>query len=279
MPGQSAIGETHLHSSPPPFCFSLPSQEKKGSGTPTNAGHQPPHLAMRHAPYRARSSVGVPPRLSPKGIIPSQRFSFRPGFLGRGLNGRYPPSPVPVQGCTSRPGRNVGGLIPKPPGSELQIHPRAPHPLHLSACLRKASFGERISLHVIETVTCVNRKVTTSEASPARGRLAAQCAASGEVRACSAHPTRPPEPAIGPATSGRTRWAVDPPFGRGGCSLAGERNTIDFQGLSDHAYDHDHDDCRWGISRRLGICAESQCGAPMPPSMRPSGFLPVRLRR
>src|SRR5580693_9252588 len=58
--------------------------------------------------HEARSSDGVPPRLSPKGIIPSQRLSFRPGFLGRGLNGRYPPSPVPVQGCTSHPGHNAG---------------------------------------------------------------------------------------------------------------------------------------------------------------------------
>ena len=59
-------------------------------------------------PFGARSLGGVPPRLSPKGIIPSQRLSFRPGFLGRGLNGRYPPSPVPVQGCTSHPGHNAG---------------------------------------------------------------------------------------------------------------------------------------------------------------------------
>jgi len=59
-------------------------------------------------PFGARTLAGVPPRLSPKGIIPSQRLSFRPGFLGRGLNGRYPPSPVPVQGCTSHPGRNAG---------------------------------------------------------------------------------------------------------------------------------------------------------------------------
>ena len=58
--------------------------------------------------FGARTLDGVPPRLSPKGIIPSQRLSFRPGFLGRGLNGRYPPSPVPVQGCTSHPGRNAG---------------------------------------------------------------------------------------------------------------------------------------------------------------------------
>jgi hypothetical protein len=90
----------------------------------------------RRALNGARTAVGVPPRLSPKGIIPSQRLSFRPGFLGRGLNGRYPPSPVPVQGSTSRPGHNAGGLIPKPPGSGLQIRPRAPHPLHLTACLR-----------------------------------------------------------------------------------------------------------------------------------------------
>ena len=108
-----------------------------------NAGKRrspPPHLAMRHAPSRARSSVGVPPRLSPKGIIPSQRLSFRPGFLGRGLNGRYPPSPVPVQGSTSRPGHSAGRLIPEPPESDVQGRPRAPHPLHLSTCLRKASF-------------------------------------------------------------------------------------------------------------------------------------------
>src|ERR1700676_1623117 len=56
----------------------------------------------------ARSSDGVPPRAPPKGIFPSQRLSFRPGFLGRGLSGRYPPSPVPVQGSTSHPGRNAG---------------------------------------------------------------------------------------------------------------------------------------------------------------------------
>src|ERR1700685_2571719 len=53
----------------------------EGSGTPANAGQQPPHLAMRRALNGARTLAGVPPRLSPKGIIPSQRLSFRPGFL------------------------------------------------------------------------------------------------------------------------------------------------------------------------------------------------------
>ena len=47
----------------------------------------------------------------------SLRLGFRPGFLGRGLNGRYPPSPVPVQRRTSHPGHNAGRLMPKPPGS------------------------------------------------------------------------------------------------------------------------------------------------------------------
>ena len=58
--------------------------------------------------FGARTLDGVPPRLSPKGIIPSQRLSFRPGFLGLGPNGRYPSSPVPVQGSTSHPGHNAG---------------------------------------------------------------------------------------------------------------------------------------------------------------------------
>jgi hypothetical protein len=92
-------------------------ERNKGSGTPADADQHPPHLAMRLAPCKARSPFGVPPRLSPKGIIPSQRLGFRPGFLGRGLNGRYPPSPVPVQGCTSRPGHSAGRLMPKPPGN------------------------------------------------------------------------------------------------------------------------------------------------------------------
>jgi hypothetical protein len=92
-------------------------------------GHNRRILRCGARPFGARTLDGVPPRLSPEGIIPSQRLGFRPGFLGRGLNGRYPPSPVPVQGSTSRPGHRAGGLIPKPPGSGLQIRPRAPPPL------------------------------------------------------------------------------------------------------------------------------------------------------
>ena len=227
---------------------------------------------MRRALNGARTLAGVPPRLSPKGIIPSQRLSFRPGFLGRGLNGRYPPSPVPVQGSTSRPGRNAGGLIPKPPGNGVQDHPRAPHPLHLSACLRKASFGERDMFLISQTVTYVNKKATLSKASPARGRLAARSAAGGEVGARwgsrSVLGTSPPD-----RQGGRTL----PLAGEGGTRRA--RNARHSQELPDHAYNHHHDDCRRRIGRRPRICAASRCGARMPPSVRPSRLLPIHLRR
>ena len=73
-----------------------------------------------------RTSVGVPPRLSPEGLfIPkAQRQARLPGTRQerlvlnarpnrgaktlRGYCGRYPPLPVPVQRCTSRPSRSAG---------------------------------------------------------------------------------------------------------------------------------------------------------------------------
>src|SRR5580700_6696181 len=83
-------------------------KEMKEAERRQTQGHNRRILRCGARSFGARTLVGVPPRLSPKGIIPSQRLSFRPGFLGRGLHGRYPPSPVPVQGCTSHPGRNAG---------------------------------------------------------------------------------------------------------------------------------------------------------------------------
>jgi len=83
-------------------------QTNEGSGTPANAGHQPPHLAMRRAPFWSAHACRRSTAALASGSISSQRLGFRPGFLGRGLNGRYPPSPVPAQGCTSHPGRNAG---------------------------------------------------------------------------------------------------------------------------------------------------------------------------
>jgi hypothetical protein len=166
----------------------------------------------------ARSSDGVPPRLSPKGIIPSQRLSFRPGFLGRGLHGRYPPSPVPVQGSTSHPGRNAGRhdaqaareQTANPPAGTA---PAPPFGLPPEGVLRES----RINSHVIGVVTNVNRKATSSKASPARGRLAAQSAAGGEVGACSAHPhpDRRSLPSGRPLRAGPVGRSTFPP-GRGG---------------------------------------------------------------
>jgi hypothetical protein len=134
--GEARIGKVRfaIHHSPLAFPF-LHKRRKEAERRQTQVTNRR-ILRCGARSFGARTLDGVPPRLSPKGIIPSQRLSFRPGFLGRGLNGRYPPSPVPVQGCTSRPGHRAGGLIPKPPGSGLQIRPRAPHPLHLTACLR-----------------------------------------------------------------------------------------------------------------------------------------------
>src|SRR5271154_1312873 len=80
-------------------------ETNKGSGTPTDAVSHVPHASgARVAPRRkrlapphrcrARSPVGVPPRLLPEGLS-SQRLSFRPGFLGRGgaLGPKCPPQP------------------------------------------------------------------------------------------------------------------------------------------------------------------------------------------
>ena len=132
----------------PGFARSTRATKNEGSGTPANAGHQPPHLAMRRALYGARTLDGVPPRLSPKGVFSSQRLSFRPGFLGRGLHGRYPPSPVPVQGCTSHPGRNAGRHDAQA-AREQDCKPARGHRprSHDAVCLRAMSFkGARIMM-------------------------------------------------------------------------------------------------------------------------------------
>jgi len=49
MLGEARIGEI-VSTNRFTLCFSLPSQKKKGGGTPANADPYPPHLAMRLAP-------------------------------------------------------------------------------------------------------------------------------------------------------------------------------------------------------------------------------------
>ena len=82
----------------------------------------------RRALIAARSPVGVPPRLSPKGVFhPKGSASGQASWdvvctgvtrLRLSQSRDAPPTPVIMP----------GDMMPKPPGSELQIRPRAPHP-------------------------------------------------------------------------------------------------------------------------------------------------------
>ena len=86
----------------------------------------PPPLAGvdELAPCKARSPIGVPPRLSPKGVIvPKAQLQARlPGTWSvRALPAFACPSPA----STSRPGHNAGRLMPKPPGSGSDEPPPA----------------------------------------------------------------------------------------------------------------------------------------------------------
>ena len=122
--------------------------------------------------FRARTLDGVPPRLSPKGIIPSQRLSFRPGFLGRGLHGRYPPSPVPVQGCTSHPGHNAGRHDAQAAREQTANPPAGTALAPMTRCASAPCPSMSEDCEVTAIRTYVNRKVTwamTWSPSPQRG--------------------------------------------------------------------------------------------------------------
>src|SRR3984885_10960958 len=110
--------------------------------------------------FGARTLVGVPPRLSPKGIIPSQRLDFRPGFLGRGLYGRYPPSPVPVQGCTSHPGRNAGRHDAQAAREQAANPPAGTALAPMTRCASAPCPSRSEDCAVTYTETHVNEKVT-----------------------------------------------------------------------------------------------------------------------
>ena len=100
------------------------SKKKKESGTPKDADPYPPYLAGQLALCKGRSPIGVPPRLSPKGVIvPKAQLQARlPGTWSvRALPAFACPSPA----STSRPGHNAGRLMPKPPGSGSDEPPPA----------------------------------------------------------------------------------------------------------------------------------------------------------
>jgi hypothetical protein len=90
------------------------------------AGRATDLAAYAAPPLRARSPAGVPLRLLPKGVFhpegsaqarlpgtrPERSILKSPRQPGSGdlaqFERHYPPRPVPVQGCTSRPGHSAG---------------------------------------------------------------------------------------------------------------------------------------------------------------------------
>jgi hypothetical protein len=124
------------------LCFSLPSQKKKEAERRQTLSTNR-RILRRGAHPAGRARLSAFHHGSHLREYSSQRLGFRPGFLGRGPHGRYPASPVPVQGCTSHPGHHAGRLIPKPPGSDVQSRPRAPHPLHLRLASGRRPARER----------------------------------------------------------------------------------------------------------------------------------------
>src|ERR1700733_586614 len=94
------------------FAISIPTTKKNRKRGADRRWSSPPHLTGA-APPSGAARLSASHHGSHQRESSSLRLSVRPGFLGRGLNGRYPPSPVPAQGSTSHPGHNAGGLMPE----------------------------------------------------------------------------------------------------------------------------------------------------------------------
>ena len=100
-------------------------EEKQGSGTPTDAYPTSAPFRVRRAQSAARSPLGVPPRLCASGTI-HPKAQPGPGFVTHQLTRRVPRQPVwHFQRCTSRAGHSAGRLMPRPPGSGSDEPPRA----------------------------------------------------------------------------------------------------------------------------------------------------------
>jgi hypothetical protein len=124
------------------FAISIPTTIKNRKQDADRRWSYPPHLTGA-APPSGAARLSASHHGSHQRESSSLRLSVRPGFLGRGLtqietidhalaqtraSGRYPPSPVPVQGSTPRPGRNAGGLDARAARERGGCpHPRAPH--------------------------------------------------------------------------------------------------------------------------------------------------------
>ena len=78
---------------------------------------KPPHLAVRRAPCKARSPIGVPPRLLPKGVIVPKAHPGS-GFVRRASRGGFAADASPhSQRAPRAPVIVPAGLIPETPGS------------------------------------------------------------------------------------------------------------------------------------------------------------------
>jgi hypothetical protein len=114
-------------------------EEKQGSGTPTDAYPTSAPCGVRRARSAARSPLGVPPRLCAIGTI-HPKAQPGPGFVTHQLTRRVPRQPVwHFQRCTSRAGHSAGRLMPRPPGSGSDEPPRA------GTASRPAMRGHRIT--------------------------------------------------------------------------------------------------------------------------------------
>jgi hypothetical protein len=133
--GQLRIERISLPYPPLATCFCLPSNKKgrRNAGkrrSPTAASCD----AARALLERARLTAFHHGSHLREYLIPKARLQAR--LPGTWSERALPAFACPSPGSTSHPGHHAGRLIPKPPESGLQIRPRAPHPPHLTACLR-----------------------------------------------------------------------------------------------------------------------------------------------
>jgi len=101
------------------------------------------------------------------------KVSFRPGFLGRGLIGCYPPSPVPVQGSTSHPGRNAGRHDAQAAREQAANPPAGTALAPMTRCASAPRPSRSEDCDVTDAETYVNKKVTKKSRPPLQGEAAA----------------------------------------------------------------------------------------------------------
>ena len=99
------------------------SHEPRPSGRDAPSEH--PRPAEMHG---GGSPLGVPPRLSPRGLT-SPKARLEPGFLGREMSRALPGVSVPVQRAPRMPVGMPADMMPKPPGSEAD-NPARGHRTH-----------------------------------------------------------------------------------------------------------------------------------------------------